>query len=840
MAISTYHFSLLDDDIFERFIVKFKLKMQGINGLRVITKNEMSFSEAFGFYDTVRLQINNSDGSFKFVVFSTVLRSGIIQNVDELESLMDLFDDKFTSCVGIQDYVQLYEQAIRVDHVNLVRAPSQHGTIFRHQECLLWFFQERFSSKYLSVCPNCITLSQDLQKRLKKHQELTPEENLELRRKRASPSSNYPVRELSPDHLRERYDNLMKERFRDRRKLKRFACLDIVLDKDQDDDMTDVVKTIESDPEMKKILETIFKEADSDGNFTGRGQSLRAIWSRDVNMARGIATPEDKDIWESDQERNSVSKSGKTWSSLTYRLCLSVFTRSTAAYEALKSFGVFNLPSVKTLQNIVSQNYHAPGVSHEFFAKQWKLYENKKQRCRENSVLVPQGFGVWIMDECKVVQNLHWNSKNNRLYGYSMTKDDMISLHDIYKVMDSQNDIPASYILQTIWRDCTSDFDFVGPYFSSPNGFDHKFLMSCFLETAKMGEIYGFRVGLVIVDGASENLAMIKTFVGHYDVESRSKAFKQQHAKLDDIHSVPCSMLNPFRSDNSQIYFMICPSHELKNCVAALYSSRNEGAKKFCKKGVQFGWKTMENLCHRQYQQAASNQMMDVHNLKAEHVYRDSWTRLNVVPAKIVQQADVISALRGYTKSSPKPVDSENVETFCEMLEALRDIFEDCLLTSVPLLSLQDARITNMQRGYSFFVSWANERLSLHPEISNKENINFGKQTGFLHWQTWDELRITYYAFLGFCTQFFSLYPKYFISPVRLNGSAVETIFGQLKNLKGSSSKLSAAVYGFSLAMRDTKVYVAGDHTNDAYHNADIKTEQQDIYRTPRKKICSE
>eukprot|EP00734_Pompholyxophrys_sp_LG126_P000444 Pompholyxophrys_sp_v1_NODE_188_length_1286_cov_1.308692.p3 type:complete len:111 gc:universal NODE_188_length_1286_cov_1.308692:374-706(+) len=104
------------------------------------------------------------------------------------------------------------------------------------------------------------------------------------------------------------------------------------------------------------------------------------------------------------------------------------------------------------------------------------------------------------MDECKAVQNLQWSSRNNRLHGYCVTKDGMVGLCDVYKTIDSEKDIPASYILQTLWRDCTSDFDFVGPYFPSANRFDHKFLITCFLDTSKMGEVHGFQVGMLIVD----------------------------------------------------------------------------------------------------------------------------------------------------------------------------------------------------------------------------------------------------------------------------------------------------------------------------------------------------
>lgn len=63
----------------------------------------------------------------------------------------------------------------------------------------------------------------------------------------------------------------------------------------------------------------------------------------------------------------------------------------------------------------------------------------------------------------------------------------------------------------------------------------------------------------------------------------------------------------------------------------------------------------------------------------------------------------------------------------------------------------------------------------------------------FLAWQTWDLLRIMYYGFKKFATEFLSENPKYVIYPVRLNGSAVETFFSQMKH--ATSSQLSSVNY---------------------------------------------
>ena len=42
-----------------------------------------------------------------------------------------------------------------------------------------------------------------------------------------------------------------------------------------------------------------------------------------------------------------------------------------------------------------------------------------------------------------------------------MTADDMVSLHDVYEELKAPKAVKASYIMQFLWRDLTSDFDFL-------------------------------------------------------------------------------------------------------------------------------------------------------------------------------------------------------------------------------------------------------------------------------------------------------------------------------------------------------------------------------------------
>ena len=123
---------------------------------------------------------------------------------------------------------------------------------------------------------------------------------------------------------------------------------------------------------------------------------------------------------------------------------------------------------------------------------------------------------------------------------------------------------------------------------------------------------------------------------------------------------------------------------------------------------------------------------MVVPRLKASHVFRDSWTRLNVTPAKImflyttytymmcyniciyctyvlllscmyVQQEKVIAEIKS---NSPSPYDELTVQ----YLEALNKIFENGLLSKKRVFSGDADPLTNMQTGLSFFVSWCIEQ----------------------------------------------------------------------------------------------------------------------------------
>ena len=69
--------------------------------------------------------------------------------------------------------------------------------------------------------------------------------------------------------------------------------------------------------------------------------------------------------------------------------------------------------------------------------------------------------------------------------------------------------------------------------------------------------------------------------------------------------------------------------------VSALHSSGR--SKSFCNQDIIFGWTTIQRVWTREMDRAKAGLMREVPKLQERHIIRDSWTKLNVSPAKIMQ-----------------------------------------------------------------------------------------------------------------------------------------------------------------------------------------------------------
>ena len=78
-------------------------------------------------------------------------------------------------------------------------------------------------------------------------------------------------------------------------------------------------------------------------------------------------------------------------------------------------------------------------------------------------------------------------------------------------------------------------------------------------------------------------------------------------------------------------------------------------------------------------------------------------------------------------------------------------------------------------------------------------------------------MRIDLYGFKAFCEDFLKKYPGYFISPLRICGSAVESLFSQYKHNAGG--KLDACNYVTARCAPLVQQSVSAHHSGAGFHN---------------------
>ena len=120
------------------------------------------------------------------------------------------------------------------------------------------------------------------------------------------------------------------------------------------------------------------------------------------------------------------------------------------------------------------------------------------------------------------------------------------------------------------------------------------------------------------------------------------------------------------------------------------------------------------------------------------------------------------------------------------------------------------------------------QTLTLNTAAINKRNSQHGKVSALINVLhcfissliAFDLLRIDIIGFNLFCEYFLKKYPDYFVSPLRISGSAVETLFSQFKYSAGG--KLDAANYSYSRAVCLVKRVSASHHSGKEYSDCQL------------------
>ena len=241
----------------------------------------------------------------------------------------------------------------------------------------------------------------------------------------------------------------------------------------------------------------------------------------------------------------------------TCTIALSVYSRSPAAYEALKGFGILQLPGISSLKSYSSFNLENPGVCEEGLAVARGQYQQIIDE-KPTAVRVPNWEGILIFDEAKVGLKIHHHTKTGNFIGLAKLSEELGSLHDVFQTLKpGHRTQKASYVLQYLWRCTVSNFDILGPYYTSVEAMKAKLILSTLFDAMYAFQLYGFKTKAIICDGASTNLSAIKVLTGF---GSGAYGHKEEEG-VEDVQEVQACFTNPFT--NGKVYAVICPSHQV-------------------------------------------------------------------------------------------------------------------------------------------------------------------------------------------------------------------------------------------------------------------------------------
>ena len=134
---------------------------------------------------------------------------------------------------------------------------------------------------------------------------------------------------------------------------------------------------------------------------------------------------------------------------ITFQLALAIYARSPSAYEALRKFGILQLPGASTLKTFTSFNIGNSGFSEEQMAYARQQYDKMVKEKQAAGEGVPFSEGILVFDEVKVGWKSTTMLRLGKFVGLVMNSDELGSLHDVYQTLQPDHKAQkALYVLQ--------------------------------------------------------------------------------------------------------------------------------------------------------------------------------------------------------------------------------------------------------------------------------------------------------------------------------------------------------------------------------------------------------
>ena len=276
-------------DRYSPFLHEENNDIPGSSALVVYPSKDHTYSSETGPFQPVRLVIF-PDGSWRLQCpiyeFQDVSKGKL--SPFSCEEVLSLVSSWFTQyhalcpgLIGLEDVegkLGYIPKNVRVlaDPVKIVQAVS----------CKVWHVpssqarKDESDARRFHVCGECLRAHSYVQRRI------TEKNNVDTptKCKRQSPSSNYPIKYLSPNSKQKRYSHLKNDRLRLKRRVDRFyKKTKIELPENQSIELCQLVEAIEDSEDGKDKLKKIVMEGNAlkDNKGNSSGVILEEVWKKD-------------------------------------------------------------------------------------------------------------------------------------------------------------------------------------------------------------------------------------------------------------------------------------------------------------------------------------------------------------------------------------------------------------------------------------------------------------------------------------------------------------------------------------------------------------------------------
>ncbi|XP_071523557.1 uncharacterized protein [Panulirus ornatus] len=680
--------------------------------------------------------------------------------------------DKFMYCGRVSYHDKFCEKFYRKS--NSVSMSKVHGLAYTCRCCnhKIYYYRSRYRSKKLGL----------MRLNVCRTKRTNPSPNSYAQAFAKYPGNTSVNRNIKQKYIEWRDVDILK--LSENMKEKSFS-----LNSKQNKDFLEVLTKLKHEPAVKEILKRNAREASD-----SRKWAAQIVWDGDVKKATyltqqmhpaGVKEQEPQAKMDKEDGNRFEKEASNRWSMITFRIALAVYMRNRDSYKSLESFRILELPSLPPNHEYSLEVKNNPTSHLQYIAQQAEQYFTICREYKADGRLPCLGEGALIIDQMKVISKVVWYGVHESLVGHDLSEEELMNLSDIFnKAPEPKMPRPDEFVLQTVWRDMCYNLDIIGPYFHLSHNVKGQQLANYLLWTIKSFNDFRLKTIAIVCDTATMNAACLRGSLGEGGPLGVGN---------DDTYEINPTFPNPF-DPSLQISWIVCPNHMVINMMNALHSSQRDGSKDFQYGGISFGWKPLEFLLENDIEmennEAKISPLLRKSYIERRHTIKFQYA---LCPSRILQKPEVIDALEKEIQETTNEDTKQKMQKTWEFLTATNKIFENGLLSHLGVSSTSEKPVTNIMEGYQWFCDWLKE---VHSTADFQ--VRNPRQKEFLSWQTWEGLQLSVHGFKSLCKSFHSRHPDRSIIPVRLNGSAVDAIFSQVKHYCGTGkgkSKVSALSY---------------------------------------------